>query len=44
MVQDKPHHFCISPMHNMPVDKFKELLEEMALKTSRVFKKEGKIV
>jgi len=28
----------------MPVDKFKGLLEEMALKASRVFKKEGKIV
>tara|TARA_B110000211_G_scaffold224034_1_gene274670 strand:- start:1199 stop:1588 length:390 start_codon:yes stop_codon:yes gene_type:complete len=44
MVQDKPHHYCISPTRNMPVDKFKGLLEEMALKASRVFKKEGKIV
>ncbi|PCJ20967.1 MAG: hypothetical protein COB04_03635 [Gammaproteobacteria bacterium] len=43
MVQDKPHHFCISPTQNMPIDKFKGLLEEMALKATRVFKKEGKL-
>ncbi|MBL4607250.1 MAG: hypothetical protein JKY01_05405, partial [Pseudomonadales bacterium] len=43
MVQDKPHHFCISPTQNMPIDKFKGLLEEMALKAARVFKKEGKL-
>jgi len=43
MVQDKPHHYCISPTRNMTVDKFKGLLEEMALKASRVFKKEGKV-
>ncbi len=44
MVQDKPHHYCISPTQNMPIDKFKGLLEEMALKATRVFKKEGKVV
>lgn len=44
LVQDKPHHFCIAPAHNMPVDKFKGLLEEMALRATRVFKKEGKAV
>lgn len=43
LVQDKPHHYCIAPVQNMPVDKYKGLLEEMALKASRVFKKEGKI-
>jgi len=43
LVQDKPHHYCIAPTHNMPVDKFKGLLEEMALKAQRVFKKEGKV-
>lgn len=43
MVQDKPHHYCISPIQNMPVDKFKGLLEEMALRATRVFKKEGKL-
>ncbi|MDN3637661.1 hypothetical protein QWY82_02460 [Simiduia curdlanivorans] len=44
MVHDKPHHYCISPTQNMPVDKFKGLLEEMALKATRVFNKEGKVV
>ena len=44
LVQDKPHHFCIAPTQNMPVDKYKGLLEEMALRASRVFKKEGKAV
>jgi len=28
----------------MPVDKYKGLLEEMALKAQRVYKKEGKAV
>lgn len=43
-VQDKPHHFCIAPIRNMPIDQYKGLLEEMALKAVRVFKKEGKVV
>lgn len=43
-VQDKPHHFCIAPTQNMPVDKYKGLLEEMALKAQRVYKKEGKAI
>lgn len=41
LVNDKPHHFCIAPAQNMPVDKYKGLLEEMAMKANRVFKKEG---
>ncbi|GAB2529420.1 Tse2 family ADP-ribosyltransferase toxin [Microbulbifer agarilyticus] len=44
MVQDKPHHYCISPVQNMPLDKYKGLLEEMALSATRVFKKEGQVV
>ena len=44
LVKDKAHHFCITPTHNMPVDKYKGLLEEMAFKATRVFKKEGKAV
>lgn len=43
LVQDKPHHYCIAPIHNMPLDKYRGLLEEMALKATRVFKKEGKV-
>ncbi|WP_440480621.1 hypothetical protein [Rheinheimera baltica] len=44
LVQDKAHHYCIAPTQNMPIDKYKGLLEEMALKAARVFKKEGKVV
>lgn len=44
LVQDKPHHYCIAPAQNMPIDKYKGLLEEMALKATRIFKKEGKAV
>lgn len=43
-VQDKPHHYCIAPTQNMPIDKYKGLLEEMALRAERVFKKEGKAI
>ena len=43
-VQDKAHHYCIAPAQNMPIDKYKGLLEEMALKAVRVYKKEGKAV
>lgn len=41
LVQDKPHHYCIAPMSNMPVDKYKGLLEELALRATRVFQKPG---
>ncbi|MCG9620686.1 hypothetical protein L1D56_11910 [Vibrio diabolicus] len=44
LVNDKPHHYGIAPITNMPLDKYKGLLEEMALKATRVFKKEGKVV
>ncbi len=44
LVQDKKHHYCIAPMQNMPMDKYIGLLEEMALKATRVYKKEGKAV
>jgi hypothetical protein len=41
LVQDKPHHYCIAPMSNMPIDKYKGLLEELALRATRVFQKAG---
>jgi hypothetical protein len=44
LVKNKTHHFCIAPVHNMPLDKYKGLLEEMALYAKRVFKKEGRAV
>ena len=44
LVNDKPHHYGIAPVTNMPLDKYKGLLEEMALKATMVFKNEGKVV
>lgn len=44
LVKDKEHHYCIAPTRNMPIEKYKGLLEEMALRATRVFKKEGKAV
>jgi hypothetical protein len=43
LVQDKPHHYCIAPIANMPIDKYKGLLEELALRAERVLKKQGKV-
>jgi hypothetical protein len=43
MVNDKPGHYCIAPATNMPVDKYKGLLEELGLKAVRVAKKQGKL-
>ena len=44
LVNDKTHHYCIAPVRNMPVDKYKGLLEEMAMRAKRIYKKEGKAV
>jgi len=44
LVKDKRHHYCVAPTKNMPVDKYKGLLEEMALRAKRIYKKEGKAV
>ena len=41
LVKDRKHHYCIAPTQDMPMDKYKGLLEEMAIKAMRVFKKEG---
>ncbi len=41
LVNDKPGHFCIAPTSDMPLDKYKGLLEELALKATRVFYKQG---
>jgi hypothetical protein len=43
LVHDKPHHYCIAPLSNMPLDKYKGLLEELAMKAMRVFKKPGTV-
>jgi hypothetical protein len=44
LVQDKAHHYCIAPIMNMPLSKYKGLLEEMAMFATRVYKKEGKAI
>lgn len=44
LVQDKPHHFCIAPTQNMPLGKYIGLLEELALKAQRVYKKDGEAI
>jgi len=45
MVQDKPHHYyyCISPTQNMPIDKFKGLPGEMALKATRYLRRKVRL-
>ena len=44
LVNDKPGHYLIAPVHNMPLDKYKGLLEELGLKCAKYLKvtKEGK--
>jgi len=41
LIKDKAHHYCIAPMTEMPVSKYKGLLEELALWAAKVYKKEG---
>ncbi len=41
LVHDKPHHYCIAPTANMPLDKYKGLLEELGLKATRIIQKPG---
>ena len=40
LVHDKPHHYCIAPTANMPLSKYKGLLEEFALHAERFMKRE----
>lgn len=42
LVNDKPHHYCIAPVRNMFVDEFKILLDKLASKAVKFFKKEEK--
>lgn len=44
LVKDKPHHYCIAPVANMPLSKYKGLLEEFALHAERFLKKEARSV
>lgn len=40
LVNDRPGHYSICPTANMPLDEFKGLLAKLALKCSKVFKKQ----
>ncbi len=42
LVNDKPNHYCIAPVRNMFIDEFKMLLDKLAAKGVRFFKKEEK--
>jgi hypothetical protein len=37
LVNDRPHHYTVAPTQNMPVDKYKGLLEELGLKAVREY-------
>jgi hypothetical protein len=43
LVQDTPHHYSVAPVTNMPVTKYKGLLEELGLRARRVLKKQGTV-
>jgi hypothetical protein len=43
LVHDRPHHYSVAPMINMPVTKYKGLLEELGLRARRVLKKQGTV-
>lgn len=43
LIEEEPNHYCLAPTQNMPVNKYKGLLEELALKANRMFKKEGRL-
>lgn len=40
LVRDKEHHYCIAPTHNILLEEYKKLLEILASKGTRYFKKE----
>lgn len=39
LVNDKPGHYCVAPTHNMPVDLYKGLLEQMGMKAQKAWMK-----
>lgn len=39
LVNDKPGHYCVAPIQNMPVDLYKGLLEQMGLKAQKIWQK-----
>lgn len=39
LVNDKPGHYCVAPVYNMPIDLYKGLLEQMGMRAERIWKK-----
>jgi len=39
LVNDKTGHFCVAPVHNMPLDQYKGLLERMGMKAEKAWRK-----
>lgn len=40
LLNDRPGHYSICPVSNMPLDEFKGLLSRLAMKCQKVFKKQ----
>lgn len=40
LINDRPGHYSICPVANMPLDEFKGLLAKLAMKCQKVFKKQ----
>ena len=39
LVNEKPGHYCVAPIQNMPVDLYKGLLEQMGLRAQKIWQK-----
>lgn len=39
LVNDRPGHYCVAPAMNMTVERYKDLLEQMAVFAQKVWKK-----
>jgi len=44
LVKDKNHHFCIAPKYNMPIAKYKQLLDQLSPWAQRIVKRPGEAV
>lgn len=44
LVKDKNHHFCMAPKYNMPISRYKELLDQLSPWAQRVIKKPGEAI
>lgn len=40
LINDRPGHYSLCPISNMPLDEFKGLLSKLAMKCQKIFKKQ----